>query len=207
MCVDQQKEIKSRAPEDFEDSTHWPDPQTSHEVMMKVLEHFQKHHLVVGKKLGHARTATAQSLQDMKVVYKELRLDQNSREFREISRFDILWDEIICDFATSGVTEEELDQIEHILTMIPDVIRRYYEALVVQDKILQSLIEELNSPEYQRAIALTKKIQERRCRLSGLTPQAFDTEGGEGHVDESGDGPVIHDVTVYQNVFRRDRLN
>lgn len=190
------KELKSTSPEDYDDSGHWPDAESAQRVMMMVLEHFQKHHRVVGKKLNHARTATAQSLQDMKAVYKELRLDQETREFREISKFDRLWDQIIREFANSGVTEAELEQIEHILQTIPDTIKRYYEVLLLQDKILQSLIAELNSPDYLRAIELTKKIQSRRCPLSGLEPHHYDITLNPEPSDKS--------VIVYKNVFRKD---
>lgn len=177
---------------DYDDPAHWPDEETAHKVMQKVLEHFQKHHHVVGKKLNHARLATIQSLQDMKAVYKELRLDQESKEFKEISKYDLLWDEIIKEFASSGVTEAELEQIEHILHTIPETIKRYYEALVMQDKILQNLIAELNAPEYLQAIEMTKKIQARRCPMSGLEPHHYDADADSGQK-----------VTVYKNFFRK----
>lgn len=196
------KELMRIAPEAYDNPDQWPDEDLAQMLMQKVLEHFQKHHQVVGRKLNCARTATAQSLQDMKAVYKELRLDQETKEFREVSRFDRIWDDIIKEFSNSGITEAELDQIEHILRTLPETIKRYYEVLVMQDKILQDMMAQLNAPEYQRAIELTRKIQSRRCPMSGLEPHHYDVDT-DNESSASGDQEVI----VYKNVFRKDQFH
>jgi hypothetical protein len=198
------KEISSVVPADYNDAGHWPDPQTSHDVMMKVFEHFQKHHLIVSKKLTHARTATSQSLADMKAVYKDLRLETKTKEYLDVSRFDDLWGQIIEDFSSSGISEAELQQIEQILLIIPDTIKRYYEVLVTHDRILQQLIAELDSPEYKQAIEMTQTLQARRGRMSGLKPDVYDLPAAEKSVSTT--DAVSPSVIVYDNLFRKDRL-
>lgn len=179
----------------------WPDAESAHLLMQRVLEHYKKHHLVVTKKLGHARKATAQSLQDIESIYRDLRLDKDTQEFREVKKYDRIWDEIIQAFASSGVTETELEQIEHILTTIPDTIKRYYEALVMQDRILQDLIREMNSEVYLKAIEATRKIQARRNLMTGLGPEIYEP------LVIPEDSAADQGVIVYKNVFPHDRTN
>lgn len=78
-----------------------------------------------------------------KATNKELCLDQETKEFKEISKFDRLWDRIIEEFACNGMIEAALEQTGHILHSIPETIRRYYEVL---------MMEELNAPEYLCAV-------------------------------------------------------
>ncbi|MBI2234509.1 MAG: hypothetical protein HYU57_05930 [Micavibrio aeruginosavorus] len=184
-----------------DNTQEWPDAESAHLLMQRVLEHYKKHHLVVTKKLGHARKATVQSLQDIESIYKDLRLDRDTQEFREVKKYDRIWDEIIEAFSSSGVTETELEQIEHILTTIPDTIRRYYEALVMQDRILQDLIKEMNSEVYLKAIEATRKIQARRNLMTGLGPEIYEP------LVIPQDSATDQEVIVYKNVFPRDRTN
>lgn len=183
------REIKSFTPEDFDNPLHWPDTQTANAVMVKLFEHFQKHLVVVRSKLGHARTATQQSMEELKSITP----DVQSQDFPNIARFDDLWTVLIQDFEQAGLTEKELEQIERVLSMIPDMIRRYYDVLVMQDQMLQSLMHDLELPEYQQAIELTRKIQSRVCRLSGLEPSAF-----EPSPDQVPSALTQYEVVMYQ---------
>lgn len=186
---------------DYDNAQDWPDAESAHVLMQRVMEHYKKHHAVVTKKLGHARKATAQSLQDIESIYKDLHLDKDSQEFREVKKYDRIWDEIIRAFASSGVTETELEQIEHILTTIPDTIKRYYEVLIMQDRILQELMREMNSEIYLKAIEATRKIQARRNLMSGLGPEVYEPLA----IAEAADAD--QEVIVYKNTFHRDRMN
>lgn len=183
------REIRSLVPEDFDNPLNWPDTQTANAVMVKLFEHFQKHLVVVRSKLGHARTATQQSMEELKNITS----DNESQDFPDIARFDDLWNVLIKDFEHAGLTEKELEQIERVLSMIPDMIRRYYDVLVMQDRILQSLMTELERPEYQQAIELTRKVQSRVCRLSGLEPAAF-----EPSPDQVPSALTQYEVVMYQ---------
>lgn len=139
-------------------------PETAEQVMHLALEHYVKHYNVVMLKLGHARSATRQGMEE----------SSSATEKESMRDYDAIWTNIIEMFRSSGVAEEELRKVEAVLARIPALIRRIYDLRVEQDETLQTLMKELESEDYRQALALTRKIQARRDALSGLEPREFD---------------------------------
>lgn len=152
------------------------DHKNAERLMCSVLEYYIKHHDVVLKKLDHARDATKKSINEIDVVSKASILDVPDEQKQEIQAYDDMWMQIIEHFRDSGVSEDELIKIEEILTKIPRLIKKYYDLLVEQDHVLQKLMEELKSDEYQEALEITENIQSRTDSLSGLSPHEFDSK-------------------------------
>lgn len=146
-------------------------PEKADLIMGYALEHYLKHYEVVMMKLGHARTATHQSLDELNNSDAK-----TADDLHEVKSYDRMWEQIIKLFRDSGVSEEELSQIEGVLLRVPNLIRKYYDLLVEQDEILQNLIGELQSEEYQTALKLTRKIQGKPDLMSGLDPSEYDME-------------------------------
>ena len=82
-------------------------------------------------------------------------------------------------FKNAGLTEEELSSIEKALERIPRLIKKYYDLLVEQDKVLQDLMRELESDEYKNALETVSRIQSGADALSGLDMDEFDIEEGK----------------------------
>lgn len=179
----------------------FPDAEASEALASKVLEHYLKHHKIVLGKLTHARDATSQSIQDIETICAQFEMDKGASEFQNVIRFDSVWNNIIGMFRSSGVTETELQQIEGILQNIPNAIRKYYEALLTQDKLLQSLMQEIDSDEYRKAIDATRKIQAKPNLMTGLGPDVYDLK----HIEPS--GPADDDVTIYEALPDSDRMH
>ncbi|MCB9991382.1 MAG: hypothetical protein H6867_08385 [Rhodospirillales bacterium] len=152
-------------------------PKEADTLMTYVLDHYMKHYDAVLRKLGHAKSATRQSISD---IHDENKAPSGGdyNELKEIQAYEGMWQKVIDLFACSGVSEDELQKIEIILNGLPHIIDKYYKVLVQQDEILQALIEELGAEKYQNAIARTKKIQSVPDLMSGLDPSEYDL----GHV-------------------------
>ena len=147
-----------------------PSAEESDEIMSCVLEHYIKHHKVVTKKLNHARDAT-------KISIKEAEQVKGSADaIRNFKRYDELWDQVILMFRDAGVSDEELERIEILLTTIPKMIKEHYEILVEQDKVLQELVEELKDERYERMKSLVKEIHSKPNMMSGLGPEEYKPE-------------------------------
>lgn len=145
-------------------------PEAADDVMTYVMDYYLKHYDIVFKKLGHARDATKDSID-------ELAEKKNAdAELKVAQQYDSMWDKVIDDYTSSGVSQEELDRIDDVLTKIPQLIKKFYEVRVQQDSLLLELVEKIQSPEYKKAIEITKKIQSRPDLLSGLDPDVFELE-------------------------------
>lgn len=149
-----------------------PGVENAEEIARLVLEHYIKHYDVVKMKLGHARSATRQSMDELAANQND-RLDGEDRRLREVEAYDRVWEQIIDMFRTAGVSEDDLERIEAILSRIPTLIKKYYDLLVAEDRVLQDLMTELERIEYKQAIAITRKIQEGPDLLSGLDQKEF----------------------------------
>lgn len=151
------------------------DPENADVLMGYVLNHYIKHYDVVFKKLGHAKSATHQSIKEISKTAKHSE-SKVAQELAEMQAYDAMWEKIIEMFQEAGVGEEELAKIELVLNKIPRLIKKYYDLLVEQDTVLQELMVELESEEYKKALAITRKIQAKPDMLSGLDPSEFDLE-------------------------------
>ena len=154
----------------------FPMPEEADELLDTVLEHYVKHHEVVLRKLEHAQSATAQGIQEIKTIGNTPKEQKAENSAVELERYDELWDSIIEMFRSSGISEEELSQIEQVLTMTPKIIRKYYELLTQQDKILQELIVEMNSEKYTQALNVVNKVQSQPNPMTMLPPEEYDLD-------------------------------
>ncbi len=139
-----------------------------------VFDHYVKHHKVVLTKLGHAQSATAQSIQEINNLREQFELEDDTKNFSELQKYDAVWETIIQMFRRSGVSEEELAKIENILLTIPKAIRQYYDLLIQQDRMLQALIAELKHERYEKARAEIAKVQNFPDMMSGLPANEFE---------------------------------
>jgi len=151
-------------------STQELSEEKAEELVGYALEHYLKHRDAVMKKLGHAHTATSKSIKDIDES------DVGSKDRDVCIAYDGMWLDIIEKFKESGVSEDDLSKVDHILTRIPALIKNYYDAFVAQDKALQALLQGLESPEYKQALQAVKTIQSEPDMLSGLDPDEFDLE-------------------------------
>ena len=164
-------------------------------LTLDAFEHYIKHHTVVLTKLQHAREATSQSLQEITQICERYKLDRDATGFAEIQKYETMWDSIIDLFRRAGVSETELHKIEMVLTGIPRAIRDYYETLIQQDQILQSLIAELKSEKYQKAFQAVQAAQSVANPMSGEYPEDYDEVVAQAMSDI--------DVQVFTNLPRR----
>lgn len=159
---------------------NFPPPEQADMLMDLVLDHYIKHHAVVLKKLEHAQSATTQGLQEVKSFVEGMANithtphSETPHSEDELQKYDALWDSIISIFRQSGISEDELTQIEQILLTTPKIIRKYYEVLTEQDKALQRLIEELNAPAYEQAMKVVSRVQAHPNPMTMLTPDEYD---------------------------------
>lgn len=148
------------------DDMDWPDQHTAHDLLKLVFEHYNLHHEIVMKKLGHAQKATALSGEDA---------PQDKRA--DLAGYNSAWIQIIDLFKTCGITEEELFEIENILSTLPDTIRVHFERLVKLDQMLQKLMLTLEKMDYYGAMEKINAIQSRPNPMSGLSREDYN-EGG-----------------------------
>lgn len=158
-----------------EDYTHEDDgleieainSEESLEMMQLVFNHYLNHHKAVFKKLHHARDATQKSYEELEHLTGDLRVSQDAPQpLTRAHIYDTMWGNILDLFKDYGVTENELDAIDSILTDIPRQIKKHYEILIEQDRILKALISKLHTPEYQKALSLIQEVQERSETLT-----------------------------------------
>jgi len=152
---------------------YYPPAEITEELLSYVLGHYIKHHKVVLTKLNHAQKATEESIAEIKQLLKNI---EETEEIKKIKLYDNMWGLIIETFRQSGVSEDELNNIENILLTIPETIKKYYDILIEKDKALQSLIKDLNSDKYQRAFEITNKVQANINPMSGLGPEEYEPD-------------------------------
>lgn len=178
-----------------------PDAETGQRLMELVLDHYVKHHGVVLRKLIHAQTATIQSLEEIDgaTAKQEESLTDSLRELHVVKRYEEMWAEILDLFRSCCLSEPELQKIENLLVTVPKIIRKYYELLVQQDKVLQALIEELQAEKYKRAFAAVDQVQARPNPMTGLTSEIYDDEKmiAVGNADTRG--------FIYRNIPAKEK--
>ncbi len=150
----------------------YPEPDTAHDLMQLVLEHYVVHHQVVFKKLHHAQTATIQSIQELENMSAALQAT-SGHSVEDIRKYDHMWSAIIEMFKAHGATEDDLERIEDVLLTIPRAIKKHYDIIMEQDKALQKLISGLNTEEYKKACMIINEVQSRPNPMSGLGPEEY----------------------------------
>lgn len=112
------------------------------QIMKISMEYEMLHRKAVRRKLLHARTATAESLLNLKGE-----LEQKSRLARKIQKYEDIWEQTLATFEKSYVSTNMLKRIEGVLRDIPSIIKLIYERLVGQDKTLLRIQDELDAKE------------------------------------------------------------
>lgn len=141
--------------------------------MMLVLDHYLKHHQIVLKKLRIAKQSTHISINEIKDIKERFDLKTEIKEFKDIDHMNDLWTEIISLFEHSGISEEELHEIEKVLITVPKAIKQHYVKLLEQDQELTKLIETIQSDRYQKAYKIVKDIQNEPNPMSGLEAKEY----------------------------------
>jgi len=162
-----------------------PDIETTNAAMVLAFEHYTLHRIILLRKLLHAQDATIESLQQANELSANNQSESRIEEFRkikeEMDKYNELWESAIDLFEDTSVSDEALVKIEEVLSSIPLLIKKYYDALVSQDAELQEMMTQLASEKYEEALKLIRDIQNEPCAMSGLYTKDFD----EGFVEMS----------------------
>ncbi len=150
-------------------------PEQADEVMNFALDYYIKRHDIVFRKLKHARDATKQSIEVIDNQTPEDVSELAGIKKDEIEAYDEMWRGILDIFKQAGVSEDDLGKIEQTLTLIPSLIKKYYDLRLEQDKVLQTLMAEVESDEYKKAVAFVHNLQRRPDLMSGLPAEEFDS--------------------------------
>lgn len=143
-------------------------------LMGYALEHYIKHYDAVLRKLEHAKSATQKSMDDVQKEKNPGAAQGGYAELDEIKAYGDMWGKVISLFRDAGVSEDELVRIESILGGMPKLIKKYYDILLLQDAVLQSLLRELESEKYRQALEVVSRIQSKPDAMSGLDAREFD---------------------------------
>ena len=140
------------------------------ELVKSLLTHYMQHHETVLQKLKFAQDATLQSIQEVRDVEEELQSRDNTN-LHEFSRFEKMWEEIIALFLEGGLGEDDIFEIEDMITNIPPDIKKHYNQLTQQDKSFLTLLEAMNHEAYRKARDIAIKVQDGPNPMTGLTKE------------------------------------
>ena len=139
------------------------DIETTNAAMELAFEHYTLHRKILLRKLLHAQNATIESLQQANELSANNQTESRIEEFRkikeDIGKYNELWESAIDLFEDANVSDEALVKIEKVLSSIPLIIKKYYDALISQDTELQEMLKQLESEKYQVALKLIRDIQ------------------------------------------------
>lgn len=150
-------------------------PEQDQELVKSLLGHYLDHHETVLKKLQFAQDATAKSIADIR---EELEGHDNA-SIVNFSKFEAMWEEIIDMFLKGGVSEDDIFKIEHLVTNVPEDIKKHYDQLTQQDKSFLKMVESLNHDAYKKARNVALEVQAKPNLLTGMTPDAYKAKSAE----------------------------
>ncbi len=150
-------------------------PEHDQELVKSLLGHYLDHHETVLKKLKFAQNATAKSISDIR---KELEEHDNA-SIVNFSKFEAMWEEIIDMFVKGGISEDDIFKIEHLITNVPEDIKKHYKQLTQQDKSFLKMVESLNHDAYRKARDIALEVQAKPNLLTGMTPDAYKEKSSE----------------------------
>ena len=129
------------------------------DTVSRLMQHYDVHHGIVLKKLGHAQDATDISVKE----------DNSSPQMPSNA-----WAEIIEMFEKCGITQEELFEIDGILDMLPPKIAMHFERLIKLDQALQTMMKTMESLNYEDAIKISDAVQSKANPMSGLMADEYE---------------------------------
>ena len=150
----------------------WPDEEEAASLTATLLDHYMKHHEIVLSKLQFAQDATKQCIQEIRNTHEKLH-EKDNTNVHEFNDFDKMWEEVIKMFMTGGLSEDEIFEIEKLMTTIPEDIKKEYDSLSQQDKSFLALVESLNTNAYKNAQKRVVKLQAQPNPLNGKTSEDY----------------------------------
>ena len=180
-------ENKEEAPEDddvidAEVIEQWPDEEEANSLTDTLLDHYLKHYEIVFSKLKVAQEATHKCMEEVREVYEKAK-ERDNTNVMQFKDFDKMWEDVLELFIKGGLAEEDIFEIEKLITVIPKDIRQHYDEISQQDKSFLALIESLNTAAYKKAKEKVVKLQAQPNPLNGRTSEDYDLEDDD---DEDG---------------------
>jgi transposase-like protein len=121
-----------------------------------LLEHYRLRNQVVLSKIRHARTATHQSIHELDID-PEVSI-KDSKQFQMVQAYDAVWHEILNLFRSRSLSEIALGRIEKLLSGLPPVIKKIYNKLISEDKMLQKMIKTISKGDFDKALDMVESI-------------------------------------------------
>lgn len=179
----------------------WPSEEESESLTCMLLEHYLKHHEIVLAKLRFAQEATQIGLSDIKKFHQNLKKKEQDHALtpeKDLKDFDIMWERIIRMFLKGGLSEQDLFDIERIVTQIPEDIKVHYDGLTQQDKDFLTRVEALNKMGYERAKQRVFNLQLLPSPLTGKS--ALDYHAEPARVIPKEEKPKLIKTFFYDSV-------
>ena len=175
--------------EDLRDDAaeEWPEEEEAVSLTDMLLDHYLKHHEIVLAKLKFAQDATKKSLDEVRSTHEKVR-ERDNTNIHEFSDFEKMWEEVIKMFLDGGLSENDIFEIEKLVTTVPEDIKKHYDDLSQQDKSFMTLVEGLNADAYKKAKARVVSLQAQPNPLNGKTADDYkavkaEESGGETEED------------------------
>ena len=167
---------KPTLPEPKEESgEQWPEEEEAVSLTDMLLDHYLKHHEIVLAKLKFAQDATKKSLDEVRTTHEKVR-ERDNTNIHEFADFEKMWEEVIKMFLEGGLSENDIFEIEKLVTTVPEDIKKHYDDLSQQDKSFMTLVEGLNADAYKKAKSRVVKLQEQPNPLNGKTANDYKVE-------------------------------
>lgn len=148
----------------------WPNNEETSALTSMLLDHYLKHHEIVLAKLRFAQDATKTCIDEVRNVHEKIKSHDNT-SIHAFKDFDKMWEEVLDMFMKGGLSEDEMAEIEKMVTAMPKDIKKHYDALSIQDKTFLKLVESLNTNAYQKAKQKVSTLQAQPSPLSGRTSE------------------------------------
>lgn len=166
--------IKSNA-----QSSNGESEQESLSLTHMLLDYYLKHNEIVLMKLKFAQEATQKCISEVRSTYQKLQ-DKDNTNIAEFKDFDQMWEEVIKLFVANDLSEDEMHQIERLVTRVPKEIKKHYDDLSQQDKSFMTLLESINHNAYMRAKEKVMITQEQPSPFNGKTIQDYKPRNAQG---------------------------
>lgn len=186
VAIENKSEAPQSAEEDVIDAQiveEWPDEDETHTLTDTLLDHYLKHYEVVFSKLKIAQEATHKCMEEVREVYEKAK-ERDNTNVMQFKDFDKMWEDVLALFMKGGMSEEDIFEIEKLITVIPKDIREHYDEISQQDKSFLALIESLNTAAYKKAKEKVVKLQAQPNPLNGRTSEDYDLEFEDDDEDD-----------------------
>ncbi len=146
----------------------WPEASEAKALTDTLLDHYFKHHEIVFKKLKIAQDATHHCIEEVRETYKKVR-EKDNTNILGFKDFDKMWEDVLNLFVKGGLAEEDLFEIEKLVSVVPKDIRARYDIISQQDKSFLALVDSLNATAYKKAKERVVALQAQPNPYTGRT--------------------------------------